>query len=195
MLVVEGTDLVGKTTLCRALLERLNTGKVGGGRPWSYAHLGALPREWDYVTDYVQRTNPRVVQDRWFHSELAYGPVVRSGSKLGAREWRLADAWFRLMGGFTIVVTASDDALRRRYERCARSQLFTADQIVAVNERFRALCENNAGSFADVVLNCGDGFPTDDDHIDSAVDALGAYITRVATAERYGKENKWWPTA
>lgn len=193
MLVVEGTDLTGKTTLCQALLERLNAGKVGG--PWSYAHLGALPREWNYVTDYVQRTNPRVVQDRWFHSELAYGPAVRGGSKVGPREWRLIDAWFKLMGGFTIVVTASDSALRKRYEECARSQLFAADQIVAVNQRFKWLCESGGPAFADVVVDCGDGFPTDDKHMDKVMDAVGDYITRMTMAERYGKENKWWPTA
>ena len=125
MLIVEGTDLVGKTTLCRQLVETLNA----LGRPHTYSWLGLLPRGWDYHWDYVARMVNPVVQDRFYLSEAAYGVAARREPRLGTRELDLLDAELRVRGGFTVLLLAHDEVLEELYARKTQPELFELDVI------------------------------------------------------------------
>jgi thymidylate kinase len=162
MLIVEGTDLTGKTVLCEKLRERL----AALDEPHEYAHLGLLPAEWDYVNDYVSRIRPSVVQDRFFLSEAAYGPVVRGGSRVSPIQLDALTTMLRAAGGFTVVLVAEEDGtLDMAYRNKREPELFELRDIVAVNRQFATLSERYADHEVQVGLD-RDGavrYATDDD--------------------------------
>ena len=137
MLIVEGSDCVGKTTLCNELIKQLN----GRGYPVIPQHFGLLPSNWNYYDDYLPFMNTRTAMDRFIMSEVVYGHVIRNGTKLTPELYRRLDAHLRLQGSVTVVVTADDDWLRRqlRAKIASRQEAFNIDQIVAVNHAFRDL--------------------------------------------------------
>ncbi len=74
MIIVEGTDKAGKTTLLtnlRKFFPRKTQQEL------QIIHFGILPRNWNYGSDYCQYIKPNVILDRFIDSELAYGPVYR----------------------------------------------------------------------------------------------------------------------
>lgn len=132
MIIIEGTDLLGKTTLCRELVKRL------ASEGYIYAHLTRLPPGWDYYWDYVARMSRRVVQDRFHDSELAYSHARgegETGTLLWGVRYDLVDARFRLLGGMKFVVTATQEVLSRRYEAHG-DDMYKIDVISRANEWF-----------------------------------------------------------
>jgi hypothetical protein len=81
MVILEGVDCVGKTTVAMAL-RRLLPG-------WSYRHHGVPPvAPYKYFGWFLADTHPRVIVDRMHWSEEAYGKTYRNGSQLSPSEWR-----------------------------------------------------------------------------------------------------------
>ena len=74
MIIIEGTDKAGKTTLITNL-RRFFPRKIQMGL--QVIHFGLLPKNWDYCHDYLQYIRPNVILDRFIDSERAYGPVYR----------------------------------------------------------------------------------------------------------------------
>lgn len=107
MLIVEGTDGVGKTTLCKKLLTKLHT--------HIYAHFTRLPPGFDYFWGYVERMSRHVVQDRFHMSEVAYAVARGEPPHIDPDQYALVDARLRLIGGFTVVVTAEPSLVKERW--------------------------------------------------------------------------------
>lgn len=152
MLVVEGTDLVGKTHLCKSIIKMLRV----AGRPHVYSHLGLLPAEWDYYHDYAWRMIPNVVQDRFFLSEEIYGTVIRERSRIDHDHLRLLHAELVARGGFTVVVVGCEDFLDYQYARKSQPELFELSAIKEIDFRFSQLVrweDDTSGNFpfADMV--------------------------------------------
>lgn len=70
MLILEGLDRTGKTTLAKKLVE-----KTG----YTYSHLGVPPDNCDFFTFYTDLSGVCVIQDRHFISELVYHEIMRNG--------------------------------------------------------------------------------------------------------------------
>lgn len=142
MLIVEGSDCVGKTSLCDVLLKRL----CRLGCPVIPQHFGLLPKGWNYYDDYLPFMNTRTIMDRFIMSEVVYGHVIRKCSELTAEIYRRLDAHLRLQGSVTVVVTATDDWLQRQLEEKmkGRQEMFNEQQILAVNKGFCALVDPKA---------------------------------------------------
>src|SRR5437763_16815835 len=110
ILIVEGADLVGKSTLAE---------RVAAAYGWPIVKI-----RWALIGDPAAETRgmaratielpcatkPDVIFDRGYFSWWAYGPDVRFMPELIAAFSRVPDA--RL-----VLLTASADELRRRYER------------------------------------------------------------------------------
>lgn len=133
MLIIEGTDMVGKTTLCKALVKKMN----GMGFPHVYRWFSKLPDCWDYYHDYLPNIAEHVVQDRFHMSEVAYRLARHEMPRLDAETYRLIDAKIRLVGGFTVVITAPDSFLKGQWEKLAEREMHTLDQIIEVNHFFQ----------------------------------------------------------
>lgn len=136
MLIVEGPDMVGKTTLCKALMERLNRGE-NEYRRWSYGHLGLLPPGWDYFWSYVPLANRWVVQDRFFLSEIVYGTVTRGYTHIDPETSRLLEAKLTLVGAYTAVITADEAVLRSQWESHKHREEFSLEKVLEVNAAYQ----------------------------------------------------------
>lgn len=109
MLIVEGPDGVGKTTMCQALVRQLHD--------HVYAHFTRLPDGFDRYWGYVERASPLVVQDRFHMSEIAYSRARDDETALTPETYRLVDAHLRALGSFVVVVTADPDLVQARWSK------------------------------------------------------------------------------
>ena len=135
MLIVEGTDGVGKTTLCQRLVKEL---EVHG--PWIYSHFGKLPSTWDYPWSYIPRISQYVVQDRFHMSEIAYRVARGEEQQLHPEAYRLVDAYLRMSGSCTVVITQSPSTLKRLWKEDSNG--VTIEQAHLANVEFMNLISN-----------------------------------------------------
>ena len=140
ILIIEGADLVGKSTLAYRVsaLTRWPIVKVRWalvGDPMSET-VGMAST----VIEFLRATQPNVILDRTYFSWWAYGPV------LGYDVWFLRDriAQFARVSDVTncrlVVLTATYEELKRRYER-EPDLYFPLEVIQAANARFPSLLE------------------------------------------------------
>lgn len=135
MIIIEGTDGVGKTTLAKKLITyRSNKLRM----PPVYRHLGFLPGNWDYYYDYVNRMDHHIVQDRFFLSEWVYGRVIRGGTPLSKEKIRDLFSDLINVGGLTVIVTAESSLLEMRWKDHVDDK-FDLSQVLAVNEEFMCM--------------------------------------------------------
>lgn len=130
MLIVEGTDGIGKTTLCQRLLCELQE-----SRPYVYRHLSKLPVCWKWPGSYWEHIARHVVQDRFHMSEIVYRIVRNEQQRLTPEMYRLLDARLRLVGAFTVVIVASKDVIAREHEK--RDNIHTLEQHYVADHKYR----------------------------------------------------------
>lgn len=155
MIIVEGPDGVGKTTLCKKLLSFLPT--------HVYSHFTRLPKEFDYHWGYAARVTPQVVQDRFHMSEIVYSRARGEPPGLDEFGYKLVDARVRLMGGVIVVVTADPALVRARWDP---TQMYDLERTVRAAEEYLSLM-NDVGSGwvdRDVVIHCHGTKPYVTDH-------------------------------
>lgn len=134
---MEGTDLVGKTTLCKKLLDQLNR-QIGG---YQYQHFTRLPEGWDYYWSYVNRMSVRLVQDRFHDSESAYcygrgeASVFENEGARGRFRYELIEAKLALLGCVKVVVTCDETEINRRFAEKG-DVMYSTDVIIRANKWF-----------------------------------------------------------
>ncbi len=138
MLIVEGTDLVGKTTLCHAL-----TAELAKDWPCTYAWFGRLPETWNYYWCYLLRMSRWVIQDRFHMSEIVYRKARDEHQRLYPQTYRLLDAQARLLGSVTVVVLSTDALIRAEYDVRRDEETHTLQQILHANRLFAGLAEGH----------------------------------------------------
>ena len=144
MLILEGTDGVGKTTLCKKLLD-----KFAGS--YTYRHLSKLPLSWMFPGSYYPHISRYVVQDRFHMSELAYRYARDEPQVLTIEAYRYIDGWVRSVGGLTVVFTADEGWLTSRPKR---EEMHTAVQHMRADLAFRDIASQMfAGYQCDVDLH------------------------------------------
>lgn len=140
MLVVEGPDLVGKTTLCEELVARLNAdgwAERTCGAPSARTHFGPLPDGWDYLGGYARLVRPGAVMDRFHWSERAYGGALRGGSKIDPRRTAIVDGLIHACGGMIVLVCPPFDAYAKLLDqRWTNREMFDKMQLELVRLRF-----------------------------------------------------------
>ncbi|MHC4606860.1 MAG: hypothetical protein ACYTAF_07965 [Planctomycetota bacterium] len=118
MLVVEGPDLVGKTTLCGKLAEHL---EECYGMPTRYAHLGREAAGWG-PTEYASVVLPRTICDRLHMGDVVYGQTLLREGTISPEDYLRVDAAVRLAGGLVVLLDADPSsydeilALKQREE-------------------------------------------------------------------------------
>ena len=150
MIVIEGGDAVGKTTLARYLVELLNGIH---NKPHVYRHLGKLADTFDQYWDYLPLMHRFSVQDRLYASRCIYGSVAHNQRALTPEEYRLLDAHARTLGTVHVFLTADEELIR---ERCATEAeradtthrgLYDADTVLRVNDwLYRSLTQGWDGN-------------------------------------------------
>lgn len=155
MIIVEGTDLTGKTTFCKKLVKYLNAKEM----PYTYQHLSRLPDSWDYYWGYVDRFSYHTVQDRYHDSEIAYSHARGDNTPLDEVTYRLIDSWLKHKGVMTVLIETRLPLLDERFKE-------QGDKMYdfAVIASARTWFSTNRAKF-DVVIDCNDlhKFPTKQD--------------------------------
>jgi hypothetical protein len=139
MLIIEGTDHVGKTTLAKKLVAELDTDG------YTYRHLTRLTAGFDRYWDYLPMMTKKVVMDRFFLSEIAYQRAREEKfMTIGTEELRLLNAKLALFAGYTVVVTCDNDLLAERYaqEEGAEHQMYKMPVVLAANVAFRSMVDS-----------------------------------------------------
>jgi thymidylate kinase len=107
LVIIEGCDGTGKSTLAARLAERLDGAEV--------LHLGPPKRHPLEETvlaldDYTPGSGRHVIVDRFHLGEMIYGPIYRGESKLGplgGPEHKWVDLWLKSRGALQVVLTAT----------------------------------------------------------------------------------------
>ena len=161
MLIIEGTDQLGKTTLCKKLLKELPN--------HIFASFTRLPPRFNYLTDYMHRASTRVVQDRFHMSEIAYAYARgESSTVLSPERYRLVDAYLRLNAcSFTVILYTFED-LSKRWK--IRDEMYSVNVASKANEVFKQIAQRGHFKYGDrlyapdvdITINLRDGYVGDD---------------------------------
>lgn len=147
MIIIEGSDLVGKTTLCGALVKRLRREGL------IYSHFTRLPDEFNRYWGYIERMSSRIVQDRFHMSEPVYAKMRGDQTKLTHQMYRLIDAKTRLLGTVNVVVTAEDDLIKSRWRE---GEMYKIEQVYHANSLFKKCVMNEMDGYVmDVDIHIG----------------------------------------
>ena len=153
MLVIEGSDLVGKTSLIKALCDEA----IKRDFPMIPQHFGLLPDSWQFMQDYLPYINASTVMDRFILSELVYGSVLRENSRICLTDWNTLQGVMKAFGCLTVIVAAEPAYFRKHVESqyAQRNEVFEVDQICAVNRAFLNIVDRlGAHGAYDVSYQC-----------------------------------------
>jgi thymidylate kinase len=119
LIVLEGCDGSGKTTLARALTEAAERDR----KKVLLLHKGpptddrtALQEYTEDLSFYEPALDHRhlVICDRWHLGEVVYGPVYRGGSRLSEADLSAVERFLHVRGALKLLLDASNDTLVRR---------------------------------------------------------------------------------
>lgn len=135
-LVFEGGDLVGKSTMVKATCAALNA----AGMPHIPQHMSRLPACWNHYEDYVSRLTAFTVWDRFHMGEVVYRAHDDRKSGMTPTHYSLIDAALTALGGFVVVVIATDKVIRSRHAS-RDDDMYSLDHILKVNESYRLIAD------------------------------------------------------
>jgi thymidylate kinase len=135
IIILEGADLTGKTTLADHLSAHLNMPIV---RPW--IHLAypkpsviSVARTLHHLFCHI---HPDVIYDRFFFSEYVYAQVM------GREHEYVSDLireWASVLGMYLVCLTASDETLESRYAARDGDWYVSLPQIRAIKDAYAEL--------------------------------------------------------
>lgn len=138
VLILEGTDLVGKTAIAREL-EMLG---------WNYEHLGPPDPTVNHIAQLLEMKEDRTVLDRWHLGSFIYQFAMRvSPACLTIKEFHQVVDDLRSRAT-TVVVRCIDSELTRRFiasQASGRQELFDLDTIIRVGRLYDAISLDEFG--------------------------------------------------
>lgn len=114
LIILEGVDGGGKSTLAQLLYERLRNDL--GCRVLTRGQPKATPLE-EYILDldtYEPGSGEHVVCDRWHVGEMVYGPLYRSASRVGPVEDLYIEMFLRAKGALVVLCHEDTDTITAR---------------------------------------------------------------------------------
>lgn len=143
MLIIEGIDGVGKTTLVEYL-------QSYGMKKY---HFDYDSKNMDLFTKYMKvllEDNCELVLDRSFISEMVYGPVIRNKCKLSIEDYTKLLVAYKNTGAKIIYLTAPKDVLlKRRNDEKSDYEIIT-NYYEELNKKYDEIMEYSF-NFIDVI--------------------------------------------
>lgn len=130
MLIIEGSDCLGKSTLAKNIVRRVSD----MGIPVVYSWM-TRPNEakFDFFHAYKDMINPCAVQDRFHLGGIAYHE-----NKIPPFRWKIINSWIRNIGGMIVVLYAGNEAAyRKRLENDERGNILPIDAMCKGNQWFK----------------------------------------------------------
>jgi thymidylate kinase len=135
MLILEGSDCLGKSTFAEKLLAEADSRVI---HPTFYSHMSRPNNAFDFFTHYQDMITKYAIQDR-FH----IGGIVWH-DRIPQDKLDIIEAWLALAGSLTIVLYASDDvAYRELLKKDQRGNLLSLDTMCDANKEYRAMAKDN----------------------------------------------------
>lgn len=133
MIIIEGPDKVGKSTLVKALRRALPG--------WEHRHHGVPPvSPFQYFGWFAAGARPRVIVDRLHWSELAYGATYREGSELSTHQWRLLELMLMANRAHVVLLDDATESVAARWGKGADDP-FAPERIGLLQGHFTDLYE------------------------------------------------------
>lgn len=196
LIVLEGCDGAGKTTLAQQLVKEAEL-RGWEGEVW---HRGVPMRhpleeyEWDLEQDYArtpaERSRRLLVADRWHLGQLVYGPLYRKDLK----DFDLACAWhvdakLQSLGAVQLIMSPPLEVIRERLAIRGEDYL-KEGHVQYVHEAYESMTRCRCDEFTGSPLSCiGHGFfsrsfsilreSLDDDDVRVLVDTAACRSERV----------------
>lgn len=143
MLIIEGIDGVGKTTLVEYLQ----------GYGMKKYHFDYDSKNMDLFTKYMRvllEDNNKLVLDRSFISEMVYGPVIRNKCKLSLEDYTKLLIAYKNFGTKIIYLTAPKDVLLKRRNDEKSDYEVIANYYEELNKKYDDIMEYSS-NFIDVI--------------------------------------------
>lgn len=136
MIIFEGSDLVGKTTLAqRVIADSLDYVAL------NYIHYSRLPDSHDRFADYLVDMRANNVLDRFYMSEPVYAAVRGDTTKQLPWHSIALDREALAQGALIVVVTAEPDVIKSRYWLDPDREMYSLDKIIEANRHFFAIAQ------------------------------------------------------
>lgn len=166
MIIIEGADLVGKTTLAKTLLGRRYLADEGYWYKW----MCKPPINFDGCRGYIDMAYMKSVQDRFHMSEIVYRAVDGMTPCITPEKYRLVDAHLRLMGVINVlIICTTEDLIKERHK--LREELYDEESVCRANYYFGLIADSGvfqtkSGTYrpdVDIVIRTGSCKPFPDD--------------------------------
>ena len=131
MLIIEGPDCVGKTTVAKALAPQLEL---------MYSHFGLLPNSWEFPGDHIECASSKLCQDRYHMSEIVYTTKLQRMPRLHPEQYRLIDAYIRTLAGVTVIITCDDCLIEERFRQ--EHEEFEVADVLRINRAYQTIVNN-----------------------------------------------------
>ena len=157
MLIVEGVDGVGKTTLAQECCRELHK----HGYPYLYNHFSKLPDSFDRVWDYEPWIRRKVVQDRFHLSREVYGRVFHNQPLFTTLEMELIEGMLSNVGAYVVVCYACDNTwLEEQIKANAPDQMYDVSGILEANDYYSKIAQAQHHHFDQSIVVDVDGWPS-----------------------------------
>lgn len=139
MIVIEGPDLAGKTTLATALFKMIS---AESGRDPMVRHFTKVTKTFDKFWGYKNCIQRDVILDRFHLSDVVYRAAQSERHDLTPFKYELIDAEITRVGGVVVVLVPSDELMEDRWNALppSRTEMYSLEQ----NLKIRALFEITA---------------------------------------------------
>ncbi len=131
MLILEGSDCLGKTTFAKLLL------KEADGRerfPTFYSHMSRPNKSFNFWTHYKDMMTIYAVQDRFHLGGIVWHQAIWQG------RLEIIEGWLRSIGSMIIVFYASDEQwYRDMIEKDERGNLLPVEEMCRANSNYAGL--------------------------------------------------------
>ncbi len=177
MLVIEGADCMGKTTLAKQLWSHPALQALG----MEIQHLSRLPVGHDRSWHYVDRMNINGIFDRFYLSERPYA-FARADDVIHFTEAHLnwVHAHAQTFGVFTVLLTGSNATIAGRWDK---DEMYDRETVYRANAEFVRLTD-----FADMHLYQAHSL----DYISPAAveEIVGRYLARRSFVDQLRKNRR-----
>jgi hypothetical protein len=162
MIILEGTDHTGKTTMARRLCEILAV-RYGNVAASYYAHMTRPPANFDHLSEYMNGVRFGV-QDRYHLGSVVYGRLLNGGSFCSPHRMLLAQRFLRWCGCYVVILTCDRDVLRKRLlSSVDKEEMYSVEKILDAGDAFRALSKshNRGEPWCDESIDVTSSWPDD----------------------------------
>ena len=142
MLIVEGSDNLGKTTICHRLVDLANE-LDPPKNPWdnnayNYTHMTRPKEGFNFFTDYFPLMNVYGIQDRFHLSAIAYhDPVPFDQAKL-----RFIESWLYRFGSLIVIVEPQSSVFyEKRLSKSDKIEMFGTKTMCKARDIFSIIID------------------------------------------------------